>query len=105
MVVTIPMSRIRGLNQARGSHWFEKDTMSFFKSIVGQVAYAKSEKSRFAYFISSEKHVALSLGINEPRKYSLRKADLKTGKIDTVGEFQAYSTKAQAKKELMRLVR
>lgn len=87
---------IMDLNRKAGQHWFDKDTMGFFKSKVPQshVGLVKNK-----YFISSEKSPW------DARKYSIREWRGKTKDIETVGEFGAYKTKAQAERNLKKLIR
>lgn len=93
--VTGPASMfdVRKCAEACSSHWFDKGSMSFFGSRVGSggdPAYADGRGG--AYFVSSEKRPRS----NDPRRYSVR--HYAGCSIDTVGEFQGYSTKAQATK-------
>lgn len=74
-------------NKKAGQHWFDEDTMRFFKSDFGKLYSNK-------YFISSEKSP------HNPRRWSIRKVNWKTGDVDTVGEFQQFSTQASAKRYL-----
>lgn len=75
------------LHQKKGGHWFDSDTIRFFKSRYGPLY-----KDR--YFISSEK------APHNPRKWSIRKVNWKTGRVDTVSEFGGFGTEAQAKRHL-----
>lgn len=70
------------------SHFFEKGAMRFFNSRVGETAYLDGRGG--AYFVTSEK------GPNNRRAYSVRHYNPERCAIDTVGEFQAYRTLAQA---------
>lgn len=71
-------------------HWFDADSMRFFRSRVADVAYMSEDGSR-AYFVSSEKFVP-SQGPAEARRYTIRFMYWNTGEIDTRGEFQQYRT-------------
>ncbi len=73
-----------------GSHWFDKDTMRFFKSRVGSEAYADGKGG--AYFVSSEQ------GPDEIRRYSIQHFNAKKCNISTIGKFQKYKTGAIAKR-------
>lgn len=79
------------------AHWFEKDTMGFFKSkIADSLLYGP----KVIYFFSSEK------GPNGIRRYSIREYDPETGSINTVGlGFQGYKTLAAAKLAARSLVK
>jgi hypothetical protein len=72
-----------------GKHWFEKGTMRFFGTrVIDKVFPGKT--CRCSFFVTSEKRPRS----DDPRAYSVRMAC--GGKISTVGEFQAYSTRAKA---------
>jgi hypothetical protein len=81
--------------------WFDKDNIRFFKSKWNNYAYQLGE---YAYFISSEKHVNYYVGVNDPRKYTIRKFNMNTGDFSTdnkdIFNFQRYSTKKAAEKAL-----
>lgn len=81
------MSDVIALNRKRGQHWFEPATLEFFKS-----HYSPLYSDR--YFISSEK------APYNPRRWSVRKVNWKTGIIGTVGHFQQFASEASAKKFL-----
>ena len=86
------LREIEEANRRAGQHWFEKDTMRFFKSKVLGPVYGGH------YFVSSEK------GPHGGRAYSVRKAT-RHGKIETVGKFQQYTSAAQARRAIERLVK
>jgi hypothetical protein len=89
----IATSFIATLNASAGGHWFERGTLRFFRSRVAALAYVNRDATR-AYFVSSEQD-----RLDGVRLYSLRVAELvgpKVGDVDTVGEFQAYATRAAA---------
>lgn len=69
-----------------GSHWFDPDTMRFFKSRVLSTVY---QGSGGIYFVTSE------CGPSGHRAYSVRKFTPETFDISTVGEFNEM-TKARA---------
>ena len=75
----IDMYEVRQKNAQEGFHWFEPDTMRFFRSRVGDTLY----KGR--YFVSSEQ------GPNMPRRWTVRVA-LPDGRIRDVGGFQRFSS-------------
>ena len=70
-------------NDEAGQHWFDADTMEFFKSRL------ESDLIDGRYFISSEH------GPYGPRAFSVRMAD-EDAHIQTVGEFMGYATKTDA---------
>lgn len=69
--------------------------MRFFLSKLPRTAKLIGDK---AYFISSEQFEFR--GKYDARKYSIRCADLATGKVNTIGEFQAYASMATARATL-----
>lgn len=75
---------IEEANQRRGHHFFDEDTMRFFKSRILDGVYG----GRF--FVTSEK------GPDNVRRYTVREAKA-DGSVDTYGDFQDYATAAQAK--------
>jgi hypothetical protein len=76
--------------------WFEPAAMRFFKSHVGDETH--SDGYGGAYFVSSEK------GPYGPRKFSVRHYVSQKCNFRTVGEFQQYSTAAEAKRAMRKLV-
>lgn len=73
---------------AAGSHWFDADTMRFFRTRVGQFFPTPGG----AYFVTSEEAPSDA----RPRRWSVRYIG-DDGTITTVGDFQAYGTPRQAK--------
>lgn len=78
------MGEIKRANKEKGGHWFSKDTLAFFSSMVYPTVYDGS------FFITSEKFE------DHPRLYTIRQAK-SNGDIVTVGEFQAYVSLEHAK--------
>lgn len=78
------MDEVRHANANAGYHWFEPETLRFFRSRVSDALYGGR------YFVSSERFDAHS-----PRRYTVRRAN-DDGSIDTVGEFQGFRTHQQA---------
>ena len=101
MVHKVRMTELMDLNAKAGQYFFSPETMKFFNSRVGGEAF---EKDGIAYFITSEKFTMFPEHISEPRKFTLRSMDMKTGDVRTVGEFQQFNTEAQAKKKLKEIV-
>ena len=81
------MNDIEWTNQAIGHHYFSTDTMRFFSSKIYPCVY------RGRFFVTSEKDKFSG----KPREYSVRMAE-SNGSIETIGEFQAFSSKAQAER-------
>ena len=96
----ISLSEVRQLNEQKGFHFFSPDTTRFFRSRYPETAIKKGDT---AYFITSEQFVS-SEGESSPRKFTIRKANLKTGDVNTAGEFQGYSSRSKAKTELMKMI-
>jgi len=94
---TISINQIKYLNKTIGHFFFSPSTIRFFHSRVGQTAYVANG---MAYFVTSEQREH-----DTPRKYTIRKANLKSGDICTVGEFQAYDTNAKAMSVLKTLLK
>lgn len=98
----IPISELERLN----TNWFSVGSKRFFKSLWDNYAL-KNEDSIYAYFISSEKHVSYFANINEPRKYTIRKVNMRNGDFNTniddnsIFKFQAFKTKKMAIKALI----
>jgi hypothetical protein len=77
-------------------HWFDPDTMKFFKSRLSQDLFYSGA---LIYFISSEQ------GPDDVRRYTVRSYDPKNSDIDTVGDFQQYGTMYEAKQVAKKLSR
>jgi hypothetical protein len=93
------MTDVRRANANRGHHWFDPETLQFFRSRVGRTLYGGR------YFISSEQNKGYYPEYYcYPRMYTVRVVNA-DGSIDTVGEFQAYETRAQAIAAIKRLLR
>jgi hypothetical protein len=83
------MSDVISANKQVGGHWFERSTMRFFKTKIESRLIAGKR------FITSER------GPNDARKrYTIREAK-PDGSIDTIGEFQQFSTLAQARANVL----
>lgn len=87
------MNEVERANADLGHYWFSPDTKRFFHSRIGDTLYGGR------YFISSE---CREPG-ETPRLYTIREAN-PDGSIDTVGDFQEYSTRAQAVRAIERLL-
>jgi len=77
------------------SHFFERDTMRFFNSRVGETAYLDGRGG--AYFTTSEK------GPDNRRGYSVRHYDPDRCGVDTVGKFQSYHSMGAAQTAAKRM--
>ena len=74
----ISMADVQNANARAGLHWFEPDTMRFFRSRVGSTIY---EGPGGVFFVSSEQFVG-SQGA-APRAYTVRVFVTGTGAVDT----------------------
>ncbi len=88
----LDMADVRAANKASGQHWFSRSTMRFFNSVVESPLY------HGRYFITSERYMD-----DAAKLYSVRVVQDDAG-IDTVGEFQAYISKADAREAIRALV-
>lgn len=79
------LADVKNLNRKSGFHFFDRSTMSFFKSTI------ETGLLKGGYFITSEKNG------NSSRRYTARKVDYLDGSIPTLGQFQEFSTKQLAK--------
>jgi len=86
---TVPEHEYRQRNPK--GHWFDRDTLRFFKSRIGVHEWGADGH---LYFVSSEKNSGLYT--DHARAYSVRKMDKDTGDISTVGQFQEHKTRSQA---------
>lgn len=76
------ITEIKRANKAAGVHWFEPAALRFFASKVLPTVY---QGECGVFFVSSEQFRS-SRGEDGPR-YTVRKFDPLTGKIDTHGPF------------------
>jgi len=86
------MASIRAAyNPGEGRHWFDADSMRFFRTKLPRSGVAAPSGK---YFITQE--------TNWDRRtmFTVRKQDLSTGDIDTLGDFHSYSTRADAQAAL-----
>lgn len=91
---------IHAIESAHTGHFFDADSKRFFRSRISGDAYLTADKSK-GYFTTSEQFVG-SDGRAARHLYTLRVCDMKTGSIDTVGDFQAYTTGAAAKRDALK---
>lgn len=73
------MTAIRAANALVGGHWFDRNTLRFFRSQVLRTVY---QGPGGVYFVSSEQFDDTS-----PRRFTVRQFDPATGDVDTFGEF------------------
>ncbi len=92
---TVSLSTIRAANKSAGLHFFDASSMRFFRSKVESRAAHLAADGVTAYFVTSEQFTP-STGTPDPRKFTVRKADLKSGSVDTHGSFQGHPSKSEA---------
>lgn len=84
-------------NKDAGKHYFDKETMRFFDSKLVHASWNGD-----GYFLTSEQF----RGVNSPdglRCWSIRKGNLHTFNVESIGEFQTYKSLARAKTALKNL--
>ena len=86
---------IKSRNEAAGLHFFDAAALRFFRSRISAEAYEAST-SPFAFFVTSEQFKP-SRGEAYPRKYTVRVCDVRTGSVNTFGDFNSIATAAQAR--------
>ena len=85
--MNLTITGMKELNKEAGQHWFDKDTMRFFDSKI------EAGPNKKDIFITSE-----TIGTRTcQRGYSLRQFDRETGKVETIGEMNDYSTLKEAR--------
>jgi len=89
----LTVSAIRADSLSKGHHWFSRDTMRFFRSRVLRGVFASWDGRYF--FVSSEQR---GFRPEDGRGYTVRAYDPNTGGVETVGEFNGYSTPHAARK-------
>lgn len=80
---------IKAANRAAGGHWFDSDTLAFFRSRVSARVYVGPGG---VYFVTSEQHTMSWRNYQGPRLYTVRRAIDGGARIETAGEFQGYET-------------
>jgi len=94
-------SELKAEVAASGSHFFDRNTMRFFDSRLeftssGPMCTTSGYDGAREYFVTSEK----SPVEGSKRRYSVRcwnRLNKLRLTVDTVGEFQAYATKGEAR--------
>lgn len=83
-------------NKAAGQHYFDASTMRFFKSRI-----IHSSWNGDGLFLTSEQRDYT--GGSDPRMWTIRRGDLTTFNVKTVGDFQAYSSLHRAQTALRKM--
>ena len=69
------------------SKWFSKGTMKFFNSKI------ESQPNKDNIFITSER-----MELDQKKRFTLRKFNQETNKVNTLSEFQEFGTIEEARK-------
>lgn len=85
-MANLTMSDVKRNNREAGLFFFSPDTMRFFRSRV------ESGLIKQRFFITSE-----CAGDDHPRLYTIRVYDHEKHTCETMGDFQAYKTKEEAR--------
>ncbi len=91
---TVSVDSVREHAKRVGSHWFDADTMRFFRSRVSSYGWRSADGTR-VYFVSSERREGCA------RRYSVRVADMTSedrGCVDTLGTFQQFASRSGAER-------
>jgi hypothetical protein len=78
---------VKELNREGGFHYFDRDTLQFFGSRIGETVYPSLDGQR-ACFVTSEYTGWDRAG----RRYSVRMID-QTGDVSNISEFLQYATR------------
>jgi hypothetical protein len=93
----VDMATLKALNKANGYHFFDTSTLRFFDSKILPTVYTAPDGW---YFVTSEQFhgSAWPTPVLEDgaRKYTVRRMN-DDGSIDTIGEFNSYTTREAAK--------
>lgn len=81
------------MNKENGLHFFDRDTMRFFKSRIEKKALMFGQLIDDKYFVTSEQYDESS-----PRLYTVRGFNSKTGNVTTAGNFQEFHSREVARK-------
>ena len=80
----------------RGVDWFDRGATRFFRSRYPQWGFKAGPR---AFFITSEQFMP-----GAQRCYNIRVMDWATGRIDTLGEFQEWLSRARACRRMMKII-
>lgn len=89
------INQITSEAQSAGSHFFDDSTLRFFSSRIHSKIYGG------CYFITSERDEYRD---SNPRFYTIRKYEGGL-KVETIGKFCQYATKAQAVSAVNKLIK
>ena len=81
------ITEIKEANKAAGFHFFERDTVRFFRSKICSEVY---DGPRYSFFVTSE------IGPDEIQRYTVRRYNHETHNVGTEGPFHKYERKRGA---------
>jgi len=90
-IKSMQLNEFKILNRKNGFHFFDKETIKFFKSKI-------LNWSETGYFISSE------INPEGIKGYTIRKAQFKTGNVKTISRFMEFSSIEDAKTTMKKLI-
>ena len=93
--MTTTINEIKKRNEDIGHHFFDQDTMRWFRSKVYDDTYT-TPGTTDTYFVTSEKDSGRHPAWNGERRYTVR-AEYGDGQIHGVSEFGEYGTLRQAR--------
>jgi hypothetical protein len=82
----LTFNEMAALQAERNLHWFDKSSMNFFNTTL------ETQPNKINIFITSDR-----MELDMPKQYSLRWFNPETCNVETLGEFQAYDTIAEAR--------
>jgi hypothetical protein len=86
----LTIDRIKADHERAGGTFFKPENARFFNSRTSGTVYSTREGS--AFFVTSESgHTK-----HEPRLYTVRRFDPRSGDVQTFGRFRGYTTRARA---------
>jgi hypothetical protein len=85
------ISDLAAASERAGLHWFSPGTKKFFSSRIFPTLY---KGNRLIWFVSSER---TGFDIESPRAFSVRVFDTLDASVNTVGEFNSYSSLGDAR--------
>jgi hypothetical protein len=77
-------------NRDAGFHFFDRETLRFFGSHV--LPYTWARKDGTTFFVTSEQRP----DSEDPRRFTVRVFNPRTGTVSTHGRFQQHATRAEA---------
>lgn len=96
-MTTIDMQDIKDHYRHGTGHWFDPETLRFFRGRLPQTAFTTAD-GLLSYFVSSEQFDRKS-----KRLYTVREYDWRTREINTIGDFQQYNNPTTAVRAAKRL--